>query len=285
MQKRQYHYLVAGLADLAFDSSKNYLEMNEFKDELKTALHPSDYLLISILFLPHDNNNLITYLEGNIGTWDPLGNYTFQDFEDQKWDIHSLQKADRILPDYMVEVMADWFDSDKKPEIDEIKRKITEGYIDMALSSGNSFLENWVSFDRDVNNIFTLINSKRLNLDAENYIIGNDPFAKELKEIFEKGKDFVIPSDPEYAQGIFKTATENEFLEREKKIDLTRWEFIDSATFFEYFTVDLIMGFLIKLSIVLRWKQLDTETGRIMLQKLVKDMEKQVLTGNFSNKQ
>ena len=285
MQKRQYHYLVAGLADLVFDSSKNYLGMSEFKDELKAALHPSDYSLVSILFLTNDNKNFVAFLEGKVDEWDSLGNYTLQDFEDQKWVIHSIMKEDRILPDYMVEILAAWLESEKKMDLSEIKRLLTEGYLEMAINSGNSFLEKWVSFDRDLNNIFALINSKKLNLNAGNYIIGNDIFARELKDIFERGKDFVIPSEPEYAQGIFKTATENEFLERERRIDLSRWEFIDSVTFFEYFTIDLIMGFLIKLSIVLRWKQLEPETGKVMLQKLIKDMENQVVTGNFSIKQ
>ena len=108
----------------------------------------------------------------------------------------------------------------------------------MALNSGNRFLENWIRFERDLNNIFILINSKSLNLDAGSFFIGNDPFTKELSGILDRGKDFNIPSDPEYASLIFKIATENEFLEKEKRIDYTRWEFIDSITSFDYFTIN-----------------------------------------------
>jgi hypothetical protein len=282
--KRQYHCFVAGLADLAFDSTKSVMDMAEFREELKTILHPGDYLTLSVLFLPHDNKNLIAFLESKDTTWDPLGNYSIQDFEEQERIINSILKENNILPEYMVGLMTDWFNTEGGIDKFEMDKRLTEGYINIALDSGNRFLEKWISFDRDLNNIFILLNSKSLNLDANMYIIGDDPFATELAGIFNSGKDFHIPAEPEYAHMIFKIATENEFLDRERKIDMARWDFIDSATFFEYFTLDMIIGYLIKLSIVLRWKQLDPETGKMMLEKLIEDMESPVLTGNYTVK-
>ena len=284
MYKRKYHYLVAGLADLIFDNNKSSLDMGEFREELKIALHPADYSLVSILFLPVDNKNFITFSEGKEASWESLGNYTLQDFEEQKWNIHSIQKEDRILPDYMVELLADRVNSEKALSSLEMEMILSEGYVSMALDSGNSFLEKWVSFDRDINNIFTLINSKTLNLDPGSFIIGNDPFSRELKDISERGKDFIIPAEPDYASGIFKIAVENEFLEKERRIDIARWDFIDSVTFFEYFTIDLILGYLIKLSIVLRWKKLDPETGKILLQKLIEEMEAPAVSDKYNIK-
>ncbi|HUX57945.1 MAG TPA: DUF2764 family protein [Bacteroidales bacterium] len=284
MRIRYYHCLVAGLADLVFDTSKNYMDMIEFRRELKIALHATDYSLVSILFLPHDNKNIVTFLEGKEDSWDNLGNYSLQDFEEQKRIIYSILRENNILPDYMVELIAAWFDAERGIDKVEMGNKLTEGYINMALNSGNSFLENWIRFDRDLNNIFTLINSKSLNLDAGSFIIGNDPFTKELIDISDRGKEFIIPSEPDYASIIFKMATESEFLERERRIDIARWDFVDSINSFEYFTIDLILGYLIKLSIVLRWKQLEPETGKVMLQKLINDMEAPVLSGNFTVK-
>lgn len=284
MQIRYYHCLVAGLADLVFDSSKNYLDMVEFREELKNALHPLDFSLISILFLPYDNKNIVAFLEGNDDSWHPLGSYTLQDFKEQKRIIYSILREKNILPDYMVELITAWFDEEKEIGKIEIGNILAEGYINMALNSGNWFLEKWFRFERDLNNIFTLINSKSLNLDAGTFMIGNDPFTRELKEIYNRGKDFIIPSEPDYASMIFKIATETEFLERERRIDLTRWDFVDSITTFEYFTINLILGYLIKLSIVLRWQQLKPETGKMMLQKLIDDMEAPVLSGNFAVK-
>ncbi len=282
MLKRHYHCFVAGLADLAFDSSKSFVDMAEFLEEIKTVLHPADYLPVSVLFLPHDNKNLVAFLEGEVDKWDLLGNYTLQDFEEQKRIINSILREDDILPLYMVELMTDRVSSENGIDKSEMDKRLTEGYINMALKSGNRFLEKWIRFDRDLNNIFTLINSKSLDLDAGKFIIGDDPLANELKELFNRGKDFRVPVEPQYVPMIFKIATENEFLERERKIDIARWDFIDSETFFEYFTIDLILGYLIKLSIVLRWKKLEPETGKKMLKRLIEDMEAPVLSGDYT---
>lgn len=282
MQKRYYHCFVAGLADLVFDAGKSYLNMTEFREELKSTLHPDDYYNASILFLPYDNKNIVAFLEGRTDAWDLLGNYSPQDFEEQKRILFSILREDNILPDYMVEIMNRWFQEENGIDRIEIGNILTEGYINMALNSGNRFLEQWIRFERDLNNIFIFMNSKSLKLDAGTFLIGDDPFTKELEEIYDRGKDFAIPSEPEYASMIFKTATDNEFLERERKIDIARWDYVDSITSFEYFTIDLILGYLIKLSIVLRWNKLEPETGKMMLQKLTEDMEAPVLSGNYT---
>lgn len=281
MLKREYHCFVAGLADLVFDGTRNYVNMPEFREELRSVLHPADYRLVSTLFLPHDNKNLLAFLEEKQGIWDDLGSYSQEDFEEQKRIIHAILREDNILPEYMVDLMIAWYDPEVIITRAEVERKLTEGYLETALNSGNKFLEKWINYERDAKNIFTLVNSKSLELEPGKIIIGNDSFAKELIEISERGKDFSIPSEPEYASEIFKIAVENEFLERERNIDIARWYFIDSATFFEYFTIDLILGYLLKLSIVLRWKQLEPETGRAMLQKLIEDIEKPILSTDF----
>ncbi len=265
--------MIAGLADLVFDSGKGFADMAEFRDELKSILHPSDYLLVSVLFLPHDNKNLMSFLGDNATTWDPLGNYSLQDMEEQKRITESILKEDDILPSYMVEAITGWFHPESVNDRLETEKKLTEGYLKTALSSGNCFLENYTVFDRDLRNIFALVNSKALGLDAIKFISGDDPFSSWLREVYKSGKDFQIPAEPGYVPVLFKIVMENEFLERERKCDIARWDFVNEETFFEYFTIDWLLGYLIKLSIVIRWKQLDPEAGKSMLKKLVAEME------------
>ncbi len=273
MFKRQYHYLIAGLADLAFDSGKGFSDMAEFREELKSILHPSDYFLVSVLFLPHDNKNLMAFLGDDTKTWDPLGNYSLQDIEEQKRITESILKENDILPSYMVTAIKNWFHPESVKDRAETEKILTEGYLKAALSSGSRFLENYTRFDRDLRNIFALINSKALGLDAVKFISGDDPFSSWLREVYKSGKDFQIPPEPEYIPVMFEIVMENEFLERERKSDIARWDFINEESFFEYFTIDWLLGYLIKLSIVIRWKQLDPEAGKTMLKKLVEEME------------
>jgi len=283
MFRRQYHCFVAGLADLAFDTGKGVLAMSDFREEMKNTLHPDDYSKVFVLFLPSDNKNLVAYLKGSAELPDAAGNYTLTDFEEQKRALQSIIKEDDILLPYMVEFMRDWLDSENGIDKTEADKRLTEGYIYAGLNSGSSFLGKWIRFDTDLKNILTLVNAKMLGLDAVNSIVGDDHLATRLREIYSSGKDFQVPVEPEYVPGLFRIAVESEFLEREKKSDLARWDFIDSETFFEYFTIDLILGYIIKLSIVSRWKLLDPETGKKMLDRLVKDMETPVISGSVTD--
>jgi len=279
MAKRRYYYFVSGLADLLFDSGSNLPDMAEFREELKSNLHPDDYYLSSLLFLPYDNRNLISFLEGNDNHLEESGNYSRDDFEEQLRILESVLKEKDILPAYMVKIMSENLNSGVDLDVMKIRKSLYEGYVKMALNSGNSFLKEWVRFDTDLKNIFSFLNSKSLDIDPEPQMIGDNAFTQELLELFRSGKDFSMSFESEYASSIFKIAMENEFIEREKRIDLFRWNYIDTITFFEYFTIDMILGYLIKYSIVRRWVEMDPETGRNMLQRFIKDTESRIISG------
>ena len=59
MFKRNYYYLVAGLPDIVLDQKKLSVSIIDFREELKSHLDPKDYVLVSLLFLPFDNTNLL----------------------------------------------------------------------------------------------------------------------------------------------------------------------------------------------------------------------------------
>ena len=91
--------------------------------------------------------------------------------------------------------MTDWLNSENGIEKQEADKRLTEGWINIALYTGNRVLGKWIKFNRDLNNILTLMNSKMLGLDAVNLIIGDDLLAVRLREIFISGKDFQIPQN------------------------------------------------------------------------------------------
>ena len=276
MLQRQYFYFVAGLADLLFDSGKSFAGMLEFREELKKNLHPRDFHLVSLLFLPYDNRNLINFLEGNGDAWDQLGNFSKEDFEEQLRIIRAILKEEDILPDYIVRIMREWTGLEEGMKVANIKKRLSEGYINTVEGSGNKFLKRWIRFEKDLNNIFIFLNAKSLEIDPSDHMAGDDPFTHELLDLFRSGKDFSVSFEEDYVSDIFKIATESEFLERERKIDLLKWNFIDTITFFEYFNIDLILAYLVKYSIVLRWDRLNPETGREMLQKFITETESSI---------
>ena len=189
------------------------------------------------------------------------------------------------LPDYMVRVMRVWQASEEGLKAGETRKELAEGCISMAHDSGNQFLRKWMKFDTDLQNIFTFVNSKSLNIDPADHLVGDDPFREELLELYRSGKDFSISFESDYASSVFKIIVENEFLERERRIDLLKWDFIDTVNFFEFFTIDMILGYLIKYSIVLRWARLDPERGRELLHRFLMETESKILSGKMNEKE
>ena len=61
--------------------------------------------------------------------------------------------------------------------------------------------------------------------------------------------------------------------EKEKAFDNIKWKFLDEHTFFNYFTIEKILSFVIKLNIVERWIELDNETGKALFNRLINDIK------------
>jgi len=240
---------------------------------MKEILHPDDYQLASLLFMPYDNKNLIRFFSGKGEQHDIHGNYSQEEFEEQVKLLDSIIKVDDILPSYMVEIIGDWLAGEKSIDLIDAEKRLTEGYFNMVDNSGSMFLKKWSEFELDLNNILVLKNSMELDLDASDQIVGRNQLTEELKIISRRKSDFRIPPEPEYASVIFNIAGETEFLERELKIDQIKWRYINDLIFFEYFTIDFILGYLVKLSIALRWKELIPEKGEEMLRKLVTELK------------
>jgi hypothetical protein len=60
-----------------------------------------------------------------------------------------------------------------------------------------------------------------------------------------------------------------DLLQREKAIDMLRWNFLDEQNTFNYFTVEVLIAFYIKLGIIERWLRLDPATGEELFRNLL----------------
>ena len=119
----------------------------------------------------------------------------------------------------------------------------------------SGFLRSYFDMDRRMRNAQVEFLSARDGLDSARYTVGETESYKE---------DF-----PEL-QTVFQCT---DLYEREKRLDMFRWEKITGMTVFHYFDMDVILAFILKLHIIDRWHQLDEETGREMFRKLVNEVK------------
>ena len=268
MLKRNYYCLVAGLPDLFFSENKPGLSSSNFRKELEEQLHPADYRLVQLFFLPHDNENLLNLIFQTEKPFDPAGNYP-KDFLEEQW-AQPLQ-----LPEYMVQFIH-WVKTNEiKTTGLNTENKLHTLYFDSVLQVQNQFVNDWFRFELNVKNILKAINCIRFDYPAQHQLIKAGPkqevysllMANRLKpEFFEEEVPF--------ADSVFRVAESNmEMLEKEKALDRIRWDYLDENTFFHYFTIEKIISFLLKLMITERWMKLDAATGKKLLQRLVNDLK------------
>jgi hypothetical protein len=264
MFSRNYYYLVAGLPDIILEQSKLSVTLGEFKEELQAHLHPDDYVLVEKLFLKSDNHNVLNMVMKNIEEFDTNGKYSFDEIEEEI-------KEPEVLPEYLKNFINSFkasqaFDAEMS-WVDQLNTLFYEEMMQLP----NEFLRTWFEFERDVKNVLTGLAARRHKIPAANLLIGNTTVTSAISK--SNARDFGLSAEFPFVEKLTQINENTNLLEREKAIDQFKWNHIDEINTFNYFTIEVILGFVIKLEMVERWLKLDKKTGEEMFNRLLKDLE------------
>ncbi len=264
MFSRNYYYLVAGLPDIILEQSKLSVTLAEFREELKAHLHADDYSLVEKLFLVADNRNVLNMVMKNIDEFDTSGKYSFDELEDEI-------KEPENLPEYL-KTFITHFKSNQPVESEmSWEDQLTLLYYGHLMKVDNQFLRTWFEFECNIKNILAGLTARRHKMPVENLLVGNNTVNNAIRK--SNARDFGLNAEFPFVEKLIQINDNNNLLEREKAIDLLKWNYIDELNTFNYFSVEVILGFVIKLEMVERWLKLDKKTGEEMFRKLVIDLE------------
>lgn len=268
MFRKKYYCLVAGLPDLFFNENKLIRSSLEFREELKNHIHISDYELVKILFLKHDNDNILNLVFETGDPFDTRGNFTREMLENPLL-------FSGILPSYLV-LFSKWIKMQEPGILNlETKNKLQTLYYEQVLNTGNSFLSQWLLFELNIKNILAAVNCERFHYSQKNQLIkvkqGELVYSLLLHRRFKPEYfEEILP----HAGQVFRIAESGSNPEeKEKAIDKLRWNYVDELTCFHYFTIEKILAQVIKLEITERWIKLDFETGKAFLNKLTDELK------------
>ena len=99
-----------------------------------------------------------------------------------------------------------------------------------------------------------------------------------LKEYFKfdkalrEAKVAHLTNKPYDRETFAKAFDEPNLIDREKAIDILKWQKISELTTFELFNIDQVLGFLAKAKIAERWSRLDQKTGEEMFRTMVAEV-------------
>ena len=271
---REYHCLVAGLPELFFNNDKINFTFPDFKNQLREVLHFKDFRLIESFFWRYDNINVLKLLKNPESGINELGNLSKEDFD----EIFSLVKDDalysfeREIPGYFGEFIHAYKNELPLFRGKDWENQITQLYYNYLSGLDNQYIRNWFEFEMNLTNIITAYNCKKHQLTVENELIGNNEITEKL--IKSNARDFGISVEFPKLEFIINALEENNLVEREKKIDIIKWELLNDWTFFHYFTTEKIFSYTLQIEIIIRWLRLDKETGQELFNNLLSNLEK-----------
>ena len=141
------------------------------------------------------------------------------------------------------------------------------------MSQGNGFVRKWYEFNLNMNNISAAITARKYNLDIQKVIVGTGDVANALRT--SGARDWGLSQEVECFEDMARLTEEDDLSQRERKADLIRWRWLEDNTFFNYFSVEKLFSYMVRLGMVERWSSLDREEGQKLFRKLIGDLKQQ----------
>jgi len=266
-----YYAFVTGLPDLIFDEQKKVHTVREFKSELQKLLSWRDLRVIRKLYLKYDNDNLLSYLK--LGEeqmhFNDLANYSQEIIFDMvACEKDEERKWKRKYPKYLHVFIHDYITHEETPRFFWEDHLSTLYYNYLLNKARNRFLKEWCELNLNIRNVLTALSARREGIVYDYLIVGDNDVAKLLRTAQNPTHEIIELID--YYESIREIDELPDLMEKEQRIDTFLWEWIEDRTFFHYFDIEKIMGYLFKLQIIERWKMLDEKKGGEIFRSMVK---------------
>lgn len=270
-----YYSLVAGLPDIQLEDFKSVPSILQLKRELLEQLSTEDVKLLKIIFAKIDNHNWLKYLADKEAVLNPLGNIGSDDFPQL---LTLMQEVDNLNDDRLLPYIQSYYLSSNEEKFlsKGINNEdyLTSLYYDYAAKIRNDFLKDWFEFNLNVNNVLIAVTSRKHDWDVKAFIVGNNEVAQTIRS--SNSRDFGLTGIFDQLDTVLRIADEPNLISREKQIDALKWQWLDEHTFFNYFGVEKVLAFVLKVEMIERWKPLTMEKGTDIFRELLGNLKEGV---------
>ncbi len=268
MFQKNYYCLVAGLREYTLDSDAKGFDAQAILDEIFEQISEGDAAVIRLLNGYYDCENLINHRAGR-SAHNPLGNLSPEQIAEE-------YAAPKSLPEWIARVIR--AEADPEGEDAEMvdltqgfERVLMAAYYAECSRSKSHFLREWATFDRNLRNVAAALRARDLQRSIEDVVVGDGDVVEQLSR--SSAADFGLRGELSYIDAVIAACDEQNLLDKEHKIDKIRWDEADALVWADYFNIDAILAYLVKINIVARWMRLDERRGREMLTKLMAELD------------
>lgn len=268
-----YYCLVAGLPDISLDDGKLSYSVSDFKTELYPDLSAQDRKLIDLFYLKFDNTAILKLLKNKDTVIEDKGNFSAEELLQLIEAVREGDTPDKKYPSYLVNFVSQYLQlsQDELYRADDLLAAL---YYSYGMSSNNAFIASWFEFNLNLNNILAALAARKYKLEVSSVIVGATSICEQLRT--SNARDFGLNETLEYFEALQRIADIEELVEREKKVDMLKWKWLEDESFFHYFTIERIFVFLMQLEMIERWISLDKEKGNELFRKMIQDLKNEV---------
>lgn len=293
----KYYAAIAGLPNVTAEDRKLSLTCEKFVAQMQEEMTRSDWGLLALLLFERFNPQLIQYIEEapeNRPQTLSFGGFHV-DMSAIGDVINSIKKKEKLpksaasLPVFWTRYLKQRYTpQDEDDSLSDTEKEKQERWNSLAIEEDrlamlyyeylmahkNKYIAHWAHFNLNIRNLLSAYTCRKLGWDVDHYIVGNDTVAQKIRT--SKAKDFSITTeDIEHISSLLAIASEEDITRRERMLDMVKWNWIEDYTFFAPFSVDVLLGYYTKLSIVERWCTLNEETGEQTFRRIVTDLKSQ----------
>ena len=265
----QYYCLVAGLREYTLDADTKGFDPASIVADILGEVSAKDAAAVRLLYGYYDCENIVSLRAGR-AAHNPLGNLSREELEEEI-------RTPRRLPRRIAAVLEAYADPEGEAaeEVDVARRfepALFAAYYEECARSSSRFLRAWSLFDRNLRNVAAALAARAAGRAPEEAVVGGGDVAAQLRR--SSAADFGLRGELPYVDALIAAVNdETNLVEKERKIDLIRWnEAVELATF-DYFDIDAILSYLVRVNIVARWTRLDPAQGRAMFERLVAELD------------
>ncbi len=268
MSGRNYYALVAGLKEYALDADTKGFDARAIVGAILDEVSDSDAREVRLLYGYYDCENLAALRAGRKPR-NPLGNLAPDELEEE------LRHPVR-LPRRVADVVRAYGD----PEGEEAEERdmnvrfeaaLFEAYYAECARSSSRFLREWSLFDRNLRNI-AAGGARAAGRATDEAVVGGGDVAAQLRR--SSAADFGLRGELPCVDAVIAAVNEEaNLLEKEHKLDLIRWNEAVELASFDYFDINAVLSYLVRVNIVARWTRLSERTGREMFARLLDGLD------------
>lgn len=279
---KQYISLVAGLREYTLESDAKGLDVGAILDDVFSSLSAKDARQVQLLYNYYDCENLAAAYRGRSNR-NPLGQFTSEQVERL---LSNPENSDEgLLFEGAISVLSSYDGrrvSEAQAEFEgseSFERALFAAYYEACQGSNSRFFREWSESDRNLRNVAAALTARVAARPIERVVVGSGDVVDQL--VRSSAVDFGLRGELSYLDTVISAVSdEQNILEKEHRIDLVRWSIAEELSEGEYFSLDTVLAYLVKVNIVARWRLLDAQVGREMFERLLGGLSGKELINN-----